>query len=155
MNSLKQMVEREIKANPNITAEEFAAGLDMGIFTLYKQLKASCGQSWSQIKSELHGKKAIESRGDKALKKLAVLANNPDVKNLRQASELIGENHGYLRNLLHHRKLSWREMCETHDKSIIQNHEDARIIIPESLLMPLRSYRHSKAVYSNTEARLL
>lgn len=32
--------------------------------------------------------------------------------------------------------------------------EPARIVVPEHLVMPLRSYRHSKVVYKNTEARL-
>ena len=152
--NLLETIKREILANPELTQKEFAESMGVNVSRVSRALKKKHCTTWQGVKKRTL--KDLPTRANKALKALILVADNPEAKTIYQAAKLIGENPQYIRRLLDRRKISWGENFIEQAKPVKLGRplKQARIAIPERLLIPLRSYKHSTLVYNNTDARI-
>lgn len=152
--SLVSVIERELLANHDLTRKEFADSIGISVNSVVRTLSKHHGTTWEAVKKRTL--KDLPTRANNALKALILVADNPEARTICRAARMIGENPQYIRRLLERRKISWGEMFSAQTKPAKPEKpaEQALIVVPGHLVMPLRSYRHSKLVYNNTDARI-
>ena len=154
MNNLVQIIERELMANHELTCEQFAASIGLSDRRVIRALRNNYGTNWQDLKKRTL--QDLPTRANRVMKALISVAENPKAKTVSQAARLIGENPRYVKSLLERSGISWGENFITQTKPVKPDIpvRQARIVVPQHLVMPLRSYQHCKLVYNNTDARV-
>lgn len=152
--SLVGVIEREVLANHDLSRKEFADSIGISVNSVVRTLSKYHNTTWKDVKNRTL--KDLPTRANNALKALMLVADNPEARTICRAAKMIGENPQYIRRLLDRRRISWGELFSAQTKPIKTDKpvEQAPIVVPEHLVMPLRSYKHSKLVYNNTDARI-